>query len=103
MRCNPFEYIARKVPAQVSISSMEKSSSYHNVPVESCNRLAKEYHGVENGEEDNCNIRSLGSPRSKIDFKFVSEKLYSRDNLSTMNEKIGQERANISCNGQNNK
>ena len=42
-------------------------------------------------------------PESRIDFKFVSEKLYSRNNLSTTNEKIGQERASISCGGPNNK
>ena len=71
--------------------------------VESWNRLAEEYHGMENGEEDNCSIRSAGSPKPKIDFKFISEKLYSRDNINTTNEKIGQERANVSCNGQNNK
>ena len=71
--------------------------------LESYNTLAKEHHGVENAEEENLSIRSARSLESRIDFKFVLEKLYSRDNLSSSNETIGQERASISCSGPNNR
>ena len=52
--------------------------------------MEKEYHGVENGKMNNFSEWGAESPHFSNCVKYFSEELYSKADISTTNEEIGE-------------
>ena len=63
--------------------------------VESYHKLEKKQPGLENGEERHYCAGCARSSRPRDDFQFISENFYSRNDISSTNEKIIKKRAGL--------
>ena len=71
--------------------------------VESCHKLEEEQPGLEDGEERYYCIGCARSSRPKDDFKLISEKFCSGNDISSTNEKTIKKRASLPCSDKDNK
>ena len=71
--------------------------------MESCHKLEEEQPGLEDGEERYYCTGCARSSRPRDDFQFIAEKLCSRDDFSSMNEKTIKKRASLPYSDQDNR